>query len=558
VTLDLTRWFPEPMRHLGDQDPALHDIFAPIAAGDALPAGVTAQFLEHAGDYHARYANVAHFRVLLDDALAKLDPPLVPRTILDIGSGSGNSVIPLLDRFGDAFVVATDISAPLLAILRDELATRPAYAGRYALVRTDADHARYQHGAFDLVVGAAILHHVMNPGHILDACDAALRPHGAAIFFEPFELGHALLHIAYRDILAEADRRGDRAPAFAMLRRLAEDYARRTAGEALQALDDKWMFTRGFFEQAAKRGAWAECQVYATHGTDAPLSDETRVNLRLGMGLDASALPAWAWERLSGHERVLSPAARREAMFEGAVVLRRSSAAHAAAACAGWWFDAAAPGQGYFVELRGGDARVVCCVYDDDGRPVWHTGRAASRRGSIVIDTHALALADGSAPARELALIFAAEGEARLRWAGIERALTLQHRDSPGWSATAASALGGCWIEDDETPSVAAVVEYLEHHVFVALLDAQAWCVTSASRRGADHYAGEWLRFTGGQTIEGAYRAPAAPQRLGDARFWWTPADRLLVEAPDGHQRVLRRWAARDSASASGSPPNFL
>jgi SAM-dependent methyltransferase len=551
VTFDLTRWFAEPMRHLGDHDPALHDIFAPIAAGDATPEGVTAQFLEHAGDYHARYANVAHFRVLLDDALAKLDPPLAPRTILDIGSGSGNSVIPLLERFADAVVVATDISAPLLAILRDELAARPGFAGRYALVRLDADHARYRQGAFDLVVGAAILHHVMEPGHIVDACAPALRAGGAAIFFEPFELGHGLLHIAYRDMLAEADRRGDRAPALAMLGRLAEDYARRTAGDAVQALDDKWMFTRGFFEQAAERGAWAECRVYPTHDTRAPLSDETRVNLRLGMGLDATALPAWAWERLSAHECVLTPEARREAMFEGAVVLRRSSVDHAAAARAAWWFDAAAPGQGYFVELRDGDARVVCCVYDDQGRPVWHAGRAAVERDSIAMETRALAFADGGAHGHELALRFTAEAQARLHWAGIEHALTLQHRDSPGWSATAASALGGCWIEDDDAPTVAAVVEYLEHHVFVALLDAHAWCVTSATRRGAEHYAGEGLRFTGGQTIDGAHRSPGPPQRLGDARLWWTPADRLLVELPCGRQRVLRRWTGPGRARAT-------
>jgi hypothetical protein len=346
-----------------------------------------------------------------------------------------------------------------------------------------------------------------------------------------------------------------------MLRCLVEDYARRTAGDALQALDDKWMFTRSFFEQAAKRGAWAECHVYATHDTEAPLSHETRVNLRLGMGLEPSALPPWAWERLSGHERVLSPAARREAMFEGAIVLRRSKVEHATPARAAWWLDPAAPGQGYFVERRDGAARVVCCVYDDEGRPVWHAGHAMAPGDAVVLSTHALALSDDASRdphARELELVFAAAAEARLLWASDDRRITLQHAGSPGWAATPASALGGCWIEDAQTPAVAAVVEYLDQRLFVALLGSQEWCVTSATRRGPVHYAGEWLRYSGGQALDGPYRPPGAPQRLGDARLWWTRGGRLLIEAPDGHQRVLRRWTTRESASASGSRPNFV
>jgi len=114
--------FAEPLADLGERDPALRGILAPLGYAPGEVRGVTAQFLEHAADYAARYGNVAHFRVMLDDALARLDPPVVPRVVLDIGSGAGNSVLPLLDRFPDAFVVATDISAPLLAILRDHLA----------------------------------------------------------------------------------------------------------------------------------------------------------------------------------------------------------------------------------------------------------------------------------------------------------------------------------------------------------------------------------------------------------------------------------------------------
>ena len=131
---DPAAWFTVPLRDLGDEVPAWRGLLAPMGSPGTASAGVTSQFLDHAADYDHRYANVAYFRIVLDGAFARLERPPAPRAILDIGSGSGNSVIPLLDRFPDAFVVATDISAPLLAILRDHLAAEPRYRGRYALV----------------------------------------------------------------------------------------------------------------------------------------------------------------------------------------------------------------------------------------------------------------------------------------------------------------------------------------------------------------------------------------------------------------------------------------
>src|SRR5688572_3636295 len=297
--------FTEPLDDLGDEHPALRGILTPRSARGMKPTGVTAQFLENADEYHRRYANVAHFHALIDDALGRLDPPIEPRIILDIGSGSGNSVIPLLDRFPDAFVVATDISPQLLAILRDHIIARPAYRERIALVCMDASQAPYQRNAFDLAIGAAILHHILEPDRVIDSCEHALRPGGVAVFFEPFEIGHVILDFALREIVAEADRRGEDSAGIAMLRRLHVDYdARRRAranSDALQELDDKWMFSRAFFESFAVHGAWSECRVNAIHNADSPLVDQVRSQLAL-LEVDADALPDWAWKTLSRYE----------------------------------------------------------------------------------------------------------------------------------------------------------------------------------------------------------------------------------------------------------------
>jgi ubiquinone/menaquinone biosynthesis C-methylase UbiE len=522
----------EPLHDLGDGDAPLRGILAPAGARDAPRHGVTAQFLENAADYHRRYANVGHFRVLLDDALAKLDPPLAPARILDIGSGSGNSVIPLLDRFPGAFVVATDISPQLLAILRDHLATQPQYAGRYALVCVDAGRARYRADGFDLVVGAALLHHVPDPDGVLDACERALRPGGAAIFFEPFELGHAILHLAYRDTLAEAERRGDTSPGFAMLRQLYNDYVARLADgrdPRLLELDDKWMFTPAFFEAAARRGHWSECLVYPSHDTATPLRNETAVNLRLGMDLGEDALPPWAWERLTDYERAFSPRARGQLMFEGTVVMRMSPALrNRDIGQCGWWYDPAAPGRGFFIERHAGQASVVVCHYDEAGAPIWHVAGPAP-------------LHDGVLRAHELVLRFETDDRARIEWNREHIAITTQHAGSPGWTGVGASGIGGAWIEDRAQAAIAAVIEDLGERAYGALLLPGGWCVSVASRRGADSFAGEWLRFSGGQASGGPYRAPGEPHRLGDARFIRTQNDRLVVQLPDGTHCVMRR-----------------
>jgi len=543
--------FAEPLADLGERDPALRGILAPLGYAPGEVRGVTAQFLEHAADYAARYGNVAHFRVMLDDALARLDPPVVPRVVLDIGSGAGNSVLPLLDRFPDAFVVATDISAPLLAILRDHLAREPRYAGRYALVCVDACAARYRPESFDLAVGAAILHHVPSPDGVLDACAEALRPGGAAIFFEPFELGHAVLCLAYREILAEAERRGETGPGFTMVQRLVNDYAARSTARddpRLLELDDKWMFSAAFFEAAATRGRWSRCRMDPTHDIDAPLRDMTRVNLRLVMDADESALPQWAWERLAACEQAFSADARRALPFECAVILRTRFSTRPPDARASWWFDPAAPGRGFFVAIAGGAGRVIACHYHASGGPLWHAGGPALLRDEALhVRMEAMPRGEHTDGSRgdECVVRFTAPDAATLDWAGERVVLAPQHPDSPGWSGRDVTGIGGAWIDEAPTSSLMVAVEDLGERVFAAALLDDAWCVSVARRREPDDFDGEWLRFTGGQALHGTYRAPGEPAHLGPARLMRVATDRLVVLLPGGASRVLRRAPAR-------------
>src|SRR6202035_3530479 len=147
--MNLGEVFAEPLVGLDAEDRALEGIQTPARALGAVKIGVTAQFLERADEYHRNYLNLDYWGFLLERAFQEIGKMHDPSLIIDIGSGYGNSVIPLADRFPDANIVATDISPQLLAILRDFLNKRDdaknseGGEGRFALVCVDAADANY-------------------------------------------------------------------------------------------------------------------------------------------------------------------------------------------------------------------------------------------------------------------------------------------------------------------------------------------------------------------------------------------------------------------------------
>src|SRR5215467_3945399 len=295
--MDLASVFAEPLVDLGSENPLFAGVHTPRSTLGAAKIGVTSQFLENAEAYHRAYFDTGYWNFLLGNALAAARVDGAPRRVIDIGSGSGNSVIPLADRFPEAEIVATDISPQLLAILRDFLRKRPDN-DRFGLVCVDAMEARYRSGVADLAVGAAILHHILKPERVTASCFHALAPGGWAIFFEPFESGNALLKFVYRRILAEASAAERESAGFRFIERMVDDYKRRErprADPSYRDLDDKWMFTRTYFERIRAEQGWAELVTYALNVSPRGLHDQATVHLRLGAGLNAEALPAWAW-----------------------------------------------------------------------------------------------------------------------------------------------------------------------------------------------------------------------------------------------------------------------
>lgn len=286
------------------------------------------QFTASADEYHRRYGASDYFVGLFRQAFdaTGLSPGESP-LVLDLGSGSGvNSVIPCRRLFPGARVVATDLSVELLAMLAELVAAQ----GRSEVicVQLDAMSEHVRAGAFDVVTGAAILHHLTRPEQALRAAARALRPGGLAFFFEPF-VGWSILQLAYERILAEAalrreplDRHVEQA-----LRALATDIATRCRLDrdeaAIAALDDKWLFSRTQVEEMAHAAGFSAIRIVA-HNEHAGLFPATAaVQLRLRSGRAENPLPPWALEVLDRFDSSLNHYAKREFLLEGTIVLTR-------------------------------------------------------------------------------------------------------------------------------------------------------------------------------------------------------------------------------------------
>jgi SAM-dependent methyltransferase len=318
---------PKKLRTYGSsQDVFLYDGVDPYRT-----LGITDQFLANAALYHERYFRPSPFGDWLQSAFATAELSPAARTelaVLDLGSGSGNTVVPLLSRNPTWKVVATDLSIDLLLILA-ALLKETDYGERIGFVCADANRKTFYDGVFDLVVGASILHHLMRPSEAVTRALACLRPGGAAIFIEPFEYGCNLMKNLYHQLLDDPRVESDLHPEVAAhFQAIIHDYNARFEPESpkpyTQDLDDKWLFTKRFFGQICARNG---CRLIDITNIRAGALEEACTlqvlgNLQL-TGLDRHTLPAWCLTLCRDYDRSLDLELKRQMLLEGTVIIRK-------------------------------------------------------------------------------------------------------------------------------------------------------------------------------------------------------------------------------------------
>lgn len=296
--------------------------------------GVTDQFLENASVYFDRYTNPNHFRNLYKLALDVVQPQGNDITILDIGTGGGNSIFALFELIGKNRIKAlgVDISLQLLELCSKVAnETYQLAPGTLELLCADLYDLKVQPETVDLVAGSSILHHMIDPAPIVRMALAALKPGGSAIFTEPFEDGHGLLMGAYRTALKLEPDMAEPVPDSlrSFMEETLRDFdARKGIGEIrdyTRHLDDKWYFARSWFDTIARQMN-CELQILSSHsGNDTVFQDTFRVLANLHNGADVRDAPTWIHSIVAALDENFSLIQKQNFYFTGIVILTKRS-----------------------------------------------------------------------------------------------------------------------------------------------------------------------------------------------------------------------------------------
>lgn len=296
------------------------------------------QFIENADVYHTKYTHHDHFYNLIQSTLTKIRSNELFRNnqanhldldnlaILDIGSGSGNSIFPLLKIFPQAHIIASDISLQLLYLLK-AAANQLNVANNLVVAQLNAEELNFKENSFDLVIGASILHHLYSPNKTIEGCSRVLKRDGYAIFYEPFEIGNMMIRSIFSELLR--DHRSSTLPDHLVkfFEAIIKDYefrkGRDKSNHLFQYVDDKWLFTTKYFEEMATKYGFSDYTTYSLHQPDDLFDKQIEVLLKLGLGSNPDVLPEWGWQIIREYSNQFSDDVKNELIIEGCVVFKK-------------------------------------------------------------------------------------------------------------------------------------------------------------------------------------------------------------------------------------------
>lgn len=312
--------------HYGEE---FSGILSPIYEEEEIDRYIHSGFREKAEEYAKKYerfeANERKFASILKQQgipVGKAEK----LTILDVGSGSGNSVIPFLNLFPEAHIIATDMSAELLAILREHLKAIGCL-DRCTLIQLNAEELNRLNDSVDIVVGVAVLHHLVHPEKAIAGSAKILKPGGFALFGEPFELGKTLLRSLFGLILQ--DPRADEIDAglSKFLRAWLSNHQKRInldpADPKIFDLEDKWFFSKEFFRQQAEAAGLSSCTFYPVGPGNIRDVLPWQVRVLVKFKDPSLDLPGWAWNIIQTVEDSFSTKMKQDLYAESYVLMTK-------------------------------------------------------------------------------------------------------------------------------------------------------------------------------------------------------------------------------------------
>ena len=165
---------------------------------------------------------------------------------------------------------------------------------------------------FDLVIGAAIVHHLLDPRRALANVAESLKPGGRMIFVEPLEAGSLILATIYARALEELERLGEGDGTLAQLMRAFRDDIRCRLGPPAvrpqtALLDDKWVFDVPYLIDLARGLGLAKVDIHPAQTDPAHIFEAAFRGTLADSGNASLPIPAPVIDAVREFDRAIDP-----------------------------------------------------------------------------------------------------------------------------------------------------------------------------------------------------------------------------------------------------------
>lgn len=93
--------------------------------------------------------------------------------------------------------------------------------------------------------------------------------------------------------------------------------------ELFLRLDDKWLFTKRYFEEYAEKYNFSKCIIYSLHNSANQFENQTKTLLKFGLNFKEDSLPQWAWDIIISYDQIFSEDMKQDLLIEGCTLLQK-------------------------------------------------------------------------------------------------------------------------------------------------------------------------------------------------------------------------------------------
>ncbi|MDH5263658.1 MAG: hypothetical protein OEX21_02790 [Betaproteobacteria bacterium] len=226
----------------------------------------------------------------------------------------------------------------------------------------------------------------------------------------------------------------------------------------------------------------------------------------------------------------------------------------------GWWWNPGESGRGYSIEVQGNNLFMATYLYDVSGRATWHVAAGPTSLDGSVFNGQLLSFGNGVtltgpyrpnarlADAGPVTLTFDDADRGTLVWPGGTVAIQRFGfgTNGPATAALADQPESGWWWGGSGDDGRGFFIEWQGNQAFVAgyMYDAAGnpvWYVAQGAVSNAQSFAGSWMQFANGQSMNGAYRVPSMVNgNVAPLAIQFQGADAATLTLPSGTLPISR------------------